>query len=355
MRLAQERQAARHAAERLRNQAPGASDPQGSSNPPHQSLATRTINVPTARIGSQGKGFWGGERWSVERSSVTLKVFEEPLGEGLALELVAIPGGSFTMGSPPGEEGRDIYETWPEEPKKALGVDGVDVEAQRRVAVPGFLMGRFPITQAQWREVARWPRLEQELDPNPSHFLGDQRPVEQVSWKEAMEFCRRLSDRTGREYSLPSEAQWEYACRAGSSKPFHFGATLSPELANYGASSAYGNGPKGEYRQQTTEVGSFPANAWGLHDMHGNVWEWCMDLWHPSLAKAPTDGRAWLEPAPEVAAGLAGVSAAARRLLERRPQALPLGLPARAPPGRPRRRRRFPRLLSPPGICFLIS
>ncbi len=109
-----------------------------------------------------------------------------------------------------------------------------------------------------------------------------------------MEFCDRLSQRTGRSYTLPSEAQWEYACRAGTTTPFAFGETLTAELANYDASETYGNGPKGKYRQQTTPVGMFPANAWGLQDMHGNVWEWCLDDWHGSYEGAPEDGSAWL-------------------------------------------------------------
>ena len=109
-----------------------------------------------------------------------------------------------------------------------------------------------------------------------------------------MEFCRRLSQRTARHYTLPSEAQWEYACRAGTTTPFHFGETISAELANYDARKVYGDSEKGEYRQQTTEVASFPANPWGLHDMHGNVWEWCLDHWHYSYEGAPEDGSAWL-------------------------------------------------------------
>jgi formylglycine-generating enzyme required for sulfatase activity len=125
----------------------------------------------------------------------------------------------------------------------------------------------------------------------------DQRPVEQVGWEDAMEFCHRLSKRTGRIYTLPSEAQWEYACRAGTTTPFHFGDMISPELANYYGNYAYADGPKGIYREQTTPVRMFPANAWGLQDMHGNVWEWCLDEWHESYEGAPSDGQAWVDAA----------------------------------------------------------
>jgi formylglycine-generating enzyme required for sulfatase activity len=110
-----------------------------------------------------------------------------------------------------------------------------------------------------------------------------------------MEFCRRLSQRTGRYYTLPSEAQWEYACRAGKSTPFAFGDTLTSELANYDGAYTYGNGPTGKNRKQTTPVGMFPANAWGLQDMHGNVREWCLDDWHGSYEGAPVDGSAWVD------------------------------------------------------------
>ena len=243
--------------------------------------------------------------------------------EGLELAMVRLPAGEFVMGSPP------------EEPERSE-----DEGPRRRVVLGEFLMGRTPITQAQWRVVARWEppageRWQRNLDPEPSHFqperrrgaekprkaprraqakevsgmLGsdaplegeestDQRPVEGVSWDDAMEFCRRLNSRlgaeAGRTYTLPSEAQWEYACRAGTSTPFAFGETLTPELANYDGNYTYANGPKGKIRVQTTPVDMFPANAWGLHDMHGNVLELCLDDWHDSYEAAPEDGCAWL-------------------------------------------------------------
>jgi formylglycine-generating enzyme required for sulfatase activity len=195
-----------------------------------------------------------------------------------SLKMVPVPAGRFQMGSPPEEKGRYANEG-----------------PQHEVTLQDFWLGQTPITQAQWRVVAGWPKVERELERDPSHFKGDDRPVEQVNWHDAMEFCRRLSQRLGRTYTLPSEAQWEYACRAGTTTPFAFGETISSELANYDGNYTYGTGPKGSYREETTDVGSFPANAWGLHDMHGNVWEWCADHWHANYEGAPEDGRPWLE------------------------------------------------------------
>ena len=233
------------------------------------------------------------------------QVFRERL-DGLELAMVRIPAGAFLMGSPTEETERSD-----------------DEGPQHRVELGEFLMGQTPITQAQWRQVAQWQPLPgeswgRELDPEPSFFQtrsnpkarafgagmfsllegerhSDQRPVENVSWHDAMEFCNRLRQRTGRHYTLPSEAQWEYACRAGSTTPFHFGATITPALANYNGTVSYADGPKGEDRNQTIAVGTLPANAWGLHDMHGNVWEWCLDRWHGSYEGAPTDGSAWVQ------------------------------------------------------------
>jgi formylglycine-generating enzyme required for sulfatase activity len=164
-----------------------------------------------------------------------------------------------------------------------------------QVKVVSFCLGKYPVTQAQWQAVAALPQVNRKLDSNPSRFKGTDLPVEQVSWYDTLEFCARLSQKTGREYRLPSEAEWEYACRAGTTTPFHFGETITPELANYNGNYTYGSGTKGKYRKQTTPVGSFKvANAFGLYDMHGNVWEWCSDHWHSNYEGAPTDGSAWL-------------------------------------------------------------
>ena len=138
-------------------------------------------------------------------------------------------------------------------------------------------------------------KVKQDLEPEPSHFKGDNRPVEQVNWYDSVEFCGRLSKLTGRDYRLPSEAEWEYACRAGTTTPFYFGETITGELANYRASSTYAREAEGQYREETTPVGQFPPNQFGLYDMHGQVWEWCADTWHDNYEGAPTDGTAWLE------------------------------------------------------------
>jgi formylglycine-generating enzyme required for sulfatase activity len=114
-----------------------------------------------------------------------------------------------------------------------------------------------------------------------------------VKWIEAVEFCERLSKLTGKDYRLPSESEWEYACRAGTTTPFYFGETITPKLVNYDGNSTYGKSPKGKYRQETTPVGQFPPNAFGLYDMHGNVLEWCQDVHHDNYNEAPTDGSAW--------------------------------------------------------------
>jgi len=195
----------------------------------------------------------------------------------ITLDMAAIPGGTFMMGSAEDEQGRFK-----------------DESPLHQVTLDPFLMGRYPVTQVQWRAVASLPQVERELDPEPSRFKGDSRPVENVSWYEALEFCDRLAKKLGQPYTLPSEAQWEYACRAGTTTPFYFGETITTNLANYNGNYTYGSGPKGTYRKKTTEVGSFPPNSFGLYDMHGNVWEWCLDHWHKGYEGAPADGSAWV-------------------------------------------------------------
>ena len=219
------------------------------------------------------------DEWQVSRELREVERYGEPLAEGLTLEMVAIPSGEFVMGSPEDEPERYDREG-----------------PQHRVKVPGFYMGRYPVTQAQWQFVAGLPRVQQNLEPDPARFKGANRPVERVSWYDAVEFCARLSAYTGREYRLPSEAEWEYACRAGTTTPFHFGDTITPELANYDGNYSYNGGPKGEYRQATTAVDHFGiANNFGLCDMHGNVREWCLDHYHNSYEGAPTDGSPWVD------------------------------------------------------------
>jgi formylglycine-generating enzyme required for sulfatase activity len=218
-----------------------------------------------------------GDQWQKKQKPITVTGYQEQLAENIAINLIQIPAGEFQMGSPDTEAGRESYEG-----------------PQHQVKLRSFFMGQTAVIQAQWQVVAGWPKQQLELKDQSSHFQGANRPVEQVSWQEAEEFCRRLSVRTGREYSLPSEAQWEYACRADTTTAFSFGETLTPELANYNGNNTYASGPKGVYRRKTTEVGSFPANGWGLQDMHGNVREWCLDPWHGSYEGAPADGSAWM-------------------------------------------------------------
>jgi formylglycine-generating enzyme required for sulfatase activity len=206
--------------------------------------------------------------------------FADRLSPTVEFNMIAIPGGTFPMGAP-----KDELESLSSE------------RSQHNVTLPEFWMGQGPVTQSQWKAVAELPQVNIKLDPDPSRSKKHNLPVEQVSWNEAVEFCDRLSIATGRDYRLPSEAQWEYACRAGTTTPFHFGETIDAELANYDAkdedSGKYGKGRSGEYRSKTTPVGTFPENAFGLYDIHGNVWEWCADDWYNNYEGAPTDGSVW--------------------------------------------------------------
>ncbi len=199
----------------------------------------------------------------IQREHHHAQYFTEDLGNSVTLEMVSVPGGTFEMGSPEGEK----YRYGNESP-------------QHEVTVQHFFMGKYPVTQAQWKAIASLPQVERDLKPSPSSFKDDNRPFEGVNWYDAVEFCARLSRHTRRKYRLPSEAEWEYACRASTTTPFHFGETITKELVNFGG-------------QETTPVGSFPPNAFGLYDMHGNVREWCADPWHGNYKGAPRDGSAW--------------------------------------------------------------
>ena len=203
----------------------------------------------------------------IKRELAQAEIFVEDLGGGVKLEMVSIPGGSFLMGSPENEK-RGYKSARP----------------QHRVNVPPFLLGKYPVTQKQYEAV---------MGNNPSFFRGRNRPVETVNWNDAVEFCQGLSYSTRKFYRLPSEAEWEYACRAGTTASFYFGPTITTDLANYNGNLTRRWGRKDICRGHTTDIGSFPPNAFGLYDMHGNVWEYCQDVWHDNYNDAPTDGSAW--------------------------------------------------------------
>jgi formylglycine-generating enzyme required for sulfatase activity len=213
----------------------------------------------------------------LQRAKVINQGYRQILSKKTSLEMVAIPGGQCLMGAPRNEEGWQLSQG-----------------PQHLVTIASFLMGRYPITQAQWREVAKLDPVTIELNPYPAYFEGQDRPIEQITWWEAVEFCDRLSQLTGSRYRLPREAEWEYACRAHTITPFHVGVTLSTDLANYSgidweyagkicSRGSYGQGSLGIDRRATTPIGMFEiANPFGLYDLHGNVREWCADNWRDS-------------------------------------------------------------------------
>ncbi|NEO72462.1 formylglycine-generating enzyme family protein [Moorena sp. SIO3H5] len=245
-----------------------------------EKLQQWTFQTPT--VNHQGK--------IIKTTTYTASYFTETLTDNVALEMVAIPGGTFTMGSPESEKDSEDYE-----------------RPQHNVTLQPFFIGKYPVTQAQWNAIASITdlKVERDLDPEPSDFQGENRPVENVNWYEAVEFCDRLSKLTGREYRLPSEAQWEYACRGvteplnldegESYPPFYFGETITRKLANYEASRPYRDEAPGKESKETTPVGQFYPNPFGLYDMQGNLWEWCLDDWHHNYENAPTDGSAWID------------------------------------------------------------
>jgi formylglycine-generating enzyme required for sulfatase activity len=258
------------ALKQLRNNSYNSSSPTertSTSTPTATSLFVETAKPPklspiqfaSVKLDNNGK--------EISKPAGKAKIFTESIGNGINLTMVKIPAGKFLMGSPKLEEDRQNNES-----------------SQHEVKVPEFYMAQTLVKQSQWQAM---------MGNNPSHASEySELPVERVSWLNAMEFCQKLSEKTGRRYTLPSEAQWEYACRAGTTTPFTFGETITPSVACYNGYHPYGNVPKGEPRDKTTPVGSFPPNLFGLYDMHGNLWEWCLDEYEGYYDSAPTDGSA---------------------------------------------------------------
>lgn len=241
-----------------------------STQTPAPGLELKTFNfqVPTV----DGKGQLKTTQWH------QATFFSERISPQSSLEMVAIAPGKFKTGKTQ-EDLTHKAQSYP----------------QRSISVSPFAISKHPITQAQWTTVAQLPKVRRDLELFPSHFTGANHPVESVSWLDAVEFCDRLSKYTGRKYQLPTEAQWEYACRAGTQTAFHTGETITSSLANYVGTYTYQTEAKGQYRQATTPVGSFSPNAFGLYDMHGNVWEWCRDRYASHDQIRSIRGGSWLD------------------------------------------------------------
>jgi RNA polymerase sigma factor (sigma-70 family) len=209
---------------------------------------------------------------ALDGKDVKVKAPPREFTNHIGMKFVWIPPGSFIMGSPNPEKERQKGET------------------QHKVTLTkGYYMGVYPVTQEQWQQI---------MGNNPSDYKGEKNlPVEMVSWDDCQEFIMKLRGKDNKPYRLPTEAEWEYGCRAGTKTPFHFGETISTDQANYNGNFKYGGGKIGVSRTKTTPVGSFPANAFGLFDMHGNVYQWCQDRYgdYPRNQvvdpKGPNDGK----------------------------------------------------------------
>lgn len=213
-------------------------------------------------------------------------------GSAQGPELVVLRAGRFQMGSPEHERkiamAAGAQKNWlaRETPQHWVGI-----------ARP-FAMGRYPVTVGEWRVFARATGWQPDGDVDwaaPGFPQSDMHPVVGVSWVDAQRYLAWLAESTGQRYRLPSEAEWEYACRAGTKTAFSFGDSIGTDLANYDGNFTWNGGARGEYRRGTTPVTQFAPNPWGLHDMHGNVWEWVQDVMHDSYEGAPLDGSAWEE------------------------------------------------------------
>jgi formylglycine-generating enzyme required for sulfatase activity len=260
-----------------------------------------------------------GEALRIRTQVVTPTVWRLPLPGGEQLELVLVPGGDAQIGSPEKEEGRDWYADQRDGCKDPQTQRPLNVEAERTVRLEPFAMARHAITQMQWRAVAELlPQVERELIPTPgtyeakglweTHAQPGALPVDSISYNDCQEWLQRLNRWLGSNWSslggqgappqltLPGEGQWEAACRARAGRPFHFGDVLDTSWANYDGNYNYGLGRRGRYRQRPEPVGfSGLVNRWGLGEMHGQLFEWCGDQWHPNPTGEgwPNNGQAW--------------------------------------------------------------
>jgi len=226
----------------------------------YSKLTTETFSFETVFINDKGL---------IEKKKPCAAIyFRQYLNETIYIDMINIPGGFFLMGSP-------------KEEKDSLNIE----RPQHSVCIPSFWMSKYPITQEQWTVI---------MKSNPSRFKGSRKPVDKVTWHQSQTYCKILSQRFQKKFRLPSEGEWEYACRAGTNSEFYCGQTIISSIANYDSRYSYKQEMITDFINETTEVGLFPPNGFGLYDMCGNVWEWCQDSWHDNYENAPTNEKPWI-------------------------------------------------------------